>query len=171
MSQVDRTGLLLAGEPRRLSERKVGMGEIEVARGAFLLRTLLGSCIGLVLYDLRSQVGGLAHIVLPNSNGQSSAPGKYADTALAELLKQIVELGGRERQLSAKLAGGANMFATSGPTSIGDQNLAAIELLLKSAGIPVMGRHCGGRSGRRIAFEVDTGRVAVDIVGSSTIEI
>ena len=113
----------------------------------------------------------MAHIVLPNSNGQVGTPGKYADTALAELLKQIIELGGRERQLSAKLTGGANMFATSGPTTIGDQNLAAIELLLKSAGIPVIGRHCGGRSGRRVAFEVDTGRVSVDVVGSSTVEV
>ena len=171
MNQLDRSGLLLAGEQRRLTERKVGMGDIEVTRGAFLLRTLLGSCIGLVIYDLRNQVGGMAHIVLPNSNGQVGTPGKYADTALAELLKQIIELGGRERQLSAKLTGGANMFATSGPMTIGDQNLAAIELLLKSPGIPVIGRHCGGRSGRRVAFEVDTGRVTVDVVGSSTIEV
>ena len=83
------------------------MGEIEVARGAFMLRTLLGSCVGLVVYDLKNQVGGLAHIVLPASNGQTVLPGRYADTALAELLKQIRELGGRERQLSAKFAGGA----------------------------------------------------------------
>ena len=171
MNEPIRSSPVLAREPRRLSERKVGMGEIEVARGAFMLRTLLGSCIGLVLYDLRNQVGGLAHIVLPTANGQTGTPGKYADSALAELLKQIVELGGRERQLSAKLTGGANMFATSGPTSIGDQNIAAIELLLKSTGIPVLGRHCGGRSGRRVAFEVDTGRVTVDIVGSSPIEV
>jgi len=158
-------------QPRQLPERKVSMGEIEVARGAFMLRTLLGSCVGLVVYDLKNQVGGLAHIVLPTSNGQTSLPGKYADTALAELLKQIRELGGRERQLSAKFAGGANMFATTGPASIGDQNIGAVEQLLKSAGIPVMGRHCGGKSGRRLAFEVDTGRVAIDVVGSPTIEL
>ena len=63
------------------------------------------------------------------------------------------------------------MFATTGPASIGDQNISAVEQLLKSAGIPVMGRHCGGKSGRRLAFEVDTGRVAIDIVGSPTIEL
>lgn len=159
------------GENRPLPERKVGMGEMDVVRGSFLLRTLLGSCIGLILYDLRNQVGGLAHVVLPNSNGQNATPGKYADTAVTELLRQIEVLGGRPRQLSAKLTGGANMFATSGPSSIGDQNLAAVEQLLKTAGIPVMARHCGGRVGRRVAFEVDTGRVTVEMVGSAPVEI
>lgn len=158
-------------KPRPLPERKVGMGEIEVLRGAFRLRTLLGSCVGLMLYDHRNQVGGLAHVVLPNSNGQTVTPGKYADTAVTEMLRQIEELGGRERQLSAKFAGGANMFATSGPTSIGDQNIAAVELILKRLGIPILGRDCGGRAGRRVAFEVDTGRVVIEMVGAAPIEI
>lgn len=152
-------------------ERKVGMGEIETVCGAFRLRTLLGSCIGLVLYDLRSQVGGLAHIVLPESKGQTSVPGKYADTAIPELLKQIETLNGRLNHLTAKIIGGANMFATSGPTAIGDQNIAAVEQLLKSKCIPVLGRHCGGRQGRRVAFDVDTGRVSVEIVGEAIIEV
>ena len=171
MSDLQKPALSGATQPRRLPERKVSMGEIEVVRGAFVLRTLLGSCLGLILYDLKNQVGGLAHIVLPSSNGQESSPGKYADTALANLLRQIEILGGRERQLSAKLAGGSNMFATSGPSTIGDQNIAAVEQLLKMAGIPVMGRHCGGKAGRRVAFEVDTGRVTVEVVGSPPVEI
>lgn len=156
---------------RPLPERKVGMGEIEVVRGAFRLRTLLGSCIGLVLYDHRNQVGGLAHVVLPSSNGQTTTLGKYADTAIVEMLRQIEELGGRERQLSAKVTGGANMFATSGPMTIGDQNIAAVESILKKMCIPVIARDCGGKAGRRVAFEVDTGRVIVETVGSSPIEI
>ena len=171
MNPADKISPIVSGEPRRLPERKVGMGEIEVARGAYLLRTLLGSCIGLILYDHRYQIGGLAHVVLPNSNRQTSTPGKYADTALVELIRQIQELGGRERQLSAKVIGGANMFTTSGPLSIGDQNIAAVDLLLKNAGIPIMARHCGGRAGRRVAFEVDTGRVTIETVGFPPIEI
>jgi chemotaxis protein CheD len=156
---------------RQLPERKVGMGEIEVVRGSFRLRTLLGSCIGLVLYDLKSQVGGMAHIVLPSSNGQGALPGKYADTAVPELLRQIEALNGRVKHLAAKLAGGANMFATTGPSSIGDQNVTMVEQLLKKVGIPVLGRHCGGRQGRRIAFEVDTGRVTIEVVGAPGIEL
>jgi chemotaxis protein CheD len=152
-------------------ERKVGMGEIETVRGVFRLRTLLGSCIGLVLYDLRTQVGGLAHIVLPDSKGQSAPLGKYANTAIPEMLKQIEQLNGRVRYLTAKVIGGASMFSTFGPMAIGDQNAAAVEQLLKDRGIPVLGRDCGGRQGRRVAFDVDTGRVTVETVGEAMIEI
>lgn len=152
-------------------ERKVGMGEIEVVSGSLVLKTLLGSCIGLVLHDSRLQVGGMAHVILPRSEGNSGPPGKFADTAVAELLRLIESQGGRPRHLVAKLAGGSNMFSTSSANRIGDQNLAAIESHLLSFGIPVLGRHCGGNLGRRMTFFVETGRVTVDILGTPTIEL
>ena len=158
------------------TERKVGMGELNVVSGAFRLKTLLGSCVGLVLYDRSNRVGGLAHIVLPTSNGEKLSLekwplGKYADIAIPEMLRQFEQLNGRVKQLTARIAGGAKMFATSGPMSIGDQNIAAVEQLLKSAGIPVLGRHLGGTQGRRLAFDVDSGSVIVEVVGSPAIEL
>lgn len=161
-------------EPREtplLLERKVAMGEMAVVQGAYVLRTLLGSCIGLALYDSRRRIGGLAHIVLPNSNGQGTPPGKYADTAIPELMRQIEQLGGNLRNISARFAGGSNMFATSGPGSIGEQNQAVVDQLLKEAGIPVLGRHCGGQQGRRMALNVETGVVTIEIVGSPSVEL
>jgi chemotaxis protein CheD len=152
-------------------ERKVGIGELGVLQGSGMLRTLLGSCIGLVLHDSNSAVGGLAHIVLPSSNGPTPSPGKYADTAIPELIRLIEQAGGKTRNLTAKLAGAANMFATANPNGIGDQNLATVERLLHAAGIPVLGRHCGGRQGRRMAYDVQTGAVTVEIVGGQPIEL
>lgn len=152
------------------SERKVGMGELEVIQGTGSLRTLLGSCIGLVLHDSRNRVGGLAHIVLPSTNGTQSLPGKYADTALPELLRRIALAGGRTQNLSAKFAGGAHMFATANLNAVGEQNIAMVESLLKSAGIPVLGRHCGGKQGRRMAFDVETGKVTVEVLGEPPVE-
>jgi len=149
-----------------VAELKVGMGQIEVAQGGHVLRTLLGSCIGLALHDPRTRVGGLAHIVLPASRGDMSPPGKFADTALPELLRLIGELGGRTDKLIAKVAGAANMFSASTGNLIGEQNLTAVEELLASRKIPVVGRHCGGTQGRRMAFFVETGEVTIDIVGS-----
>ena len=171
MSESMNNSSISSKEFRSLPERKVGMGEIDVVSGAFRLRTLLGSCVGLMLYDHRHHVGGLAHIVLPHSNGEGTPHGKYADTALPELLRQIEQLNGRVKHLAAKISGGANMFATKGPMSIGDQNIAAVEQLLKSAGIPILGRHCGGNQGRRVSFDVDTGRVTIEVVGASAIEL
>lgn len=153
------------------AERKVGIGEIGVLQTTGVLRTLLGSCIGLVLHDPRCCVGGLAHIVLPLSNDAQQPLGKYADTAVPELIRLIERSGGKTRDLIAKLAGGANMFATPKPNGIGDQNLVMVEKLLKDAGIPIKARHCGGQQGRRMAYDVGTGVVTVEIVGSPAVKL
>lgn len=155
----------------RQLERKVGIAEIVVARNEGILRTLLGSCVGLALYDHRSRTGGMAHIVLPSSNGVSAPIGKYADTAIPELIRQMIQLGGKSSHFSAKIAGGANMFATTTQRSIGDQNLAAVRELLQQMMIPMSGSHCGGTQGRRMALNVSTGEVIVEIVGQSSVRI
>ena len=147
--------------------RRVGMGELDVMRGGGVLRTLLGSCIGLVLYDRQNVVGGLAHIVHPDSTGRTGPPGKYADTALSELLKLIEQKGGRQRNLTARYAGGSNMFGTNQLNQIGQLNIAAVAKLLKSAGIPVLATDCGGGKGRQLVFEIATGEVTVEILGST----
>jgi chemotaxis protein CheD len=155
---------------RKSADRKVGMGEMHVVQGSGILRTLLGSCIGLILHDTIRCVGGMAHIVLPTSNG-SDQLGKYADTAFPELVSQIQRAGGISRSLTAKLAGGANMFALTTSNGIGEQNLAMVEQLLKEARIPVLGRHCGGQQGRKVAFDVQTGAVTVEVVGGVLVEL
>lgn len=151
--------------------RKVGIGELDVLQGTGVLRTLLGSCIGLVLHDRSNRVGGLAHIVLPTASGETQTPGKYADTAVPELIRLIEQSGGSSRQLTAKLAGGANVLALSKPNSIGDQNLEMVERLLKALGIFVLARHVGGQLGRRMAYDVETGIVTVEIVGQPAVEL
>jgi chemotaxis protein CheD len=151
------------------ADRKVAMGQIEVGQRGHVLRTLLGSCVGLTLHDRRAGVGGLAHIVLPDSRGDRTAPGKFADTALPELLRLINELGGRAEKLIAKIAGAANMFSSDGGNLVGQQNLLAVEELLASRKIPIVGRHCGGTQGRRMAFYIETGEVTIDILGSESV--
>jgi chemotaxis protein CheD len=150
---------------------KLGLGELGVLTGTGTVRTLLGSCIGLVLHDQKHRVGGMAHIVLPESNGSDHPPGKYADTAIPELIRRIEAAGGQPRHLSAKLAGGANMFASTNLNGIGEQNLTTVERLLKDAGIPVLARHCGGQQGRKMLYDVETGTVTVEIVGGTPVKI
>ncbi len=48
----------------------VGMGRIVVERDPAVLSCIgLGSCIGVSLYDKEKKIGGLAHIMLPDSEG------------------------------------------------------------------------------------------------------
>lgn len=144
----------------------IGMGDIGVGRGNGSLRTFVGSCVGLAIYDRRQKLAGLAHIVLPHSKGNGVPPGKYADTAVPEMIRLLQDLNGGPVRLSAKLVGGAKMFAFQKGLTIGDQNVAAVESILGELGIPIVGRCCGGDRGRRVSIDIGTGDVHVETIGS-----
>jgi chemotaxis protein CheD len=143
---------------------KVGMADLRTIRGSGILRTTgLGSCVGLSLYDPVSKVAGMAHIMLPSSElawTPSVSPAKYADTAIPELIRQMTELGALTGRLEAKLAGGAQMFASvSGGDSlrIGPRNTETCRRLLQERHIPISGEDTGGHYGRTIEFHCGTG--------------
>lgn len=154
-------------------ETTVKMGEIAVSRDVGLLRTLLGSCLGVVLYDRRWRAAAMAHIVLPESRGQQAHLGKFADTAIPEMIRRLGSLlGDQPLKLTAKIAGGANMFTVNGAAAtIGQQNVSAVEKLLEERRILIVGRHLGGTQGRRMALDVATGIVTIDVVGATSTEL
>jgi chemotaxis protein CheD len=155
----------------QVHKQSVRMGEIAFARGAGTLRSLLGSCIGIALYDRGSNVAGLAHVVLPQSRGKGAPPGKFMDTAIPALIEGMEALAEGRLAAEARIAGGANMFATSVTNTVGMQNIEACERLLGEHGIPLKARHCGGEQGRRMMLDASTGVVTIEIVGAETIEI
>ena len=128
-------------------------------RGAARIRTLLGSCVGVVLYDRTSKLGGLAHVVLPSARGPVDHPGKYADTAIPAVIAELERrLGPRTRtRLTAKLVGGASMFQVDTPAestlNIGRRNQEAIEAILDDAADP----RPGPRPGRHDRTPLDPG--------------
>ena len=144
---------------------QVGMGQIAVAQQPNRLTAVLGSCVGVVLYHPRLQVGALCHVVLPASNGRPSAAGKFADTAIPEMLKLLEKHGAYASGMVAKITGGSCMFGNGGPMQIGEANIQAVTVMLKDAGIKIVGRDVGGTIGRRIHFDAATGQVTVETVG------
>lgn len=156
----------VAREANAFHGGSIGMGAIGCGREAGTLRTFLGSCVGLALYDPRLRVAALAHIVLPDSRGEGHPPGKYADTAIPEAVEMLRTLaGGGSLRLSAKIAGGAKMFAFQSGITIGDQNIQAVEERLAALDIPILGRSCGGDKGRRMTVDVASGAVTVERMG------
>ena len=73
---------------------KVGMADYKVGRyPASLISYGLGSCVGIALYDPVTKIGGLAHIMLPDSKQARSTenPAKFADTALPKMLDDLLK--------------------------------------------------------------------------------
>ena len=157
--------------PSSASPLTARIGEIIFAREHQTIRTLLGSCVGVALYDKQKRQGILAHILLPDSNGHEGSAGKFVDTAIPEMLNHLRREGSNVSQVTARIAGGASMFELSSETNIGAQNLEALESTLKLHQIAVLGRHCGGTQGRRMVFTPVDGIVRIHIVGCDAIEI
>jgi chemotaxis protein CheD len=127
-----------------------------------VLETLLGSCVGIAVWDERSGNGGLAHIVLPDSQGKTASPGKFVDTAVLELKNRLLEGGANAYSLRAKLAGGAIMFGSNSET-IGTRNCEAALAHLEQQKIRVVAKHLGGNKGRVIRFSLKDWSVEVEM--------
>lgn len=123
------------------------------------IRTILGSCVSICLWDQRQRVGGMNHFLLPASTEGKAASLRFADVATKALLENLQRLGCRPRDLQAKIFGGSSMFQSQNryAISLGARNVAAALDLLKEAGIPVTAQETGGTQGRKIVFHTDNG--------------
>lgn len=139
------------------------MAGIEYGAAPDVLETLLGSCVGIAIWDRQTRRGGLAHIVLPESRGSTSAPGKFADTAVAELRRRLIAAGCHPSRMTAKIAGGSTMFGERNERDVGEKNHRAVVDQLRAHSIPVLAEHIGGNQGRIIRFALDDGSVSVSI--------
>jgi chemotaxis protein CheD len=145
----------------------VPIGRWGVVAAPKQIRTLLGSCAGVVLHDRAGRLGGVAHIVLPDSRGELDHPGKFADTAIPGMIADLERLMGRSSRgrLTAKVVGGASMFQTGPALNIGRMNQDAVDQVLAGLGIPVLARDVGGGSGRRLTLDVASGIVTIRVPG------
>jgi chemotaxis protein CheD len=102
--------------------------------------------------------------MLPDSGiaPEEYLPFKFADTAVPALKKVVRKLGAYDSRLTAKIVGGANMFANLRTTlNIGVQNIEAARQHLTTNNIGLIAEDVGGNRGRRVAFNVVTGLVTV----------
>jgi chemotaxis protein CheD len=143
------------------------MGEMVVSSDPSeeLVALGLGSCIGLAMVDRTAGVAGLAHIVLPESSNRDAQVGKFADTAVPELIEKMRQAGGVKRRLETAIAGGARMFEMSGGLDIGSRNEAAVRAALARARIPLTAAKTGGSTGRTVKVSVGELHVTVRSAG------
>lgn len=140
----------------------IGIGDLKVCRTTDVLVTYaLGSCVGICLLDSQAGVGGLSHIMLPDStssSGGAATPMKFADTAIPMLIREMEKLGASRGRLRAKIAGGATMFAiTNDRFNIGDRNVAQVKAILAKERIPILAEDTGSNYGRTLFFYPGTG--------------
>ncbi len=151
---------------------KVGMADLNICVSPDGITTLgLGSCVGIAIRDPVTKIGGLAHIMLPDSKtirNNGNIP-KFADTGIEELVKRVVAKGANRTRLVAKIAGGAQMFSFGGGNSetirVGERNVEASKKKLAELKIPILAEDTGKNYGRTVIFYPETGDYIIRAVG------
>jgi len=147
---------------------KVGISDLNIAKnGDVLVTYALGSCVGICLYDARLRIAGLSHIMLPSSEGFNALgkqEEKFADTAIKRLLQLMAREGALQSRLTAKIAGGAQMFpgvSNSSLSNIGLRNVTAVKAELIKHRIPIVAEDTGKDYGRTQYFYSEDGKMII----------
>lgn len=152
------------------SEIIVRVADLRAAAAPGVLMTVgLGSCVAILLYDPIARVAGLAHILLPSPAlaRRDATPGRFPQTAVPRTLELMAELGASPRRVTARLVGGASMFASlaaPGTIQMGERNLVACRQVLSLQGIALTGEATGGDYGRTVRLWAADGRIEVTSV-------
>jgi chemotaxis protein CheD len=137
--------------------------------GADLVTYSLGSCLGVVLYDPLKKIGGLLHVMLPDSSIHPAKaadwPSMFMDTGVPRLFHSLYHLGADRSRLIVKAAGGAQFLDTAKVFNIGARNQQALLALLDRNGFALQAGDFGGVSSRTLRLDLGTGKVQIQTPG------
>ncbi|MCW4035314.1 MAG: chemotaxis protein CheD [Candidatus Bathyarchaeota archaeon] len=169
------TSKVVQNSEKSFQEVRVDMADMKVETKPVVLITNVGSCVAICIHDSVNKSGGLAHIMLPDSKITKNdvLVSKYADTAVPALAEALRKSGRSSFGLSAKIAGGANMFSNlkANSLNIGEKNVEAVKEALENNGIKLLAEDVRGTCGRRVAFNIVTGKVHVRCGNKEVTEI
>ena len=143
-------------------EIRIYIGGVHASPSPTVIKTLLGSCVGVCLHDPIARVGGMNHFMLPHGGGPGEDAFRFGVHAMDCLIGAIMKAGGDRRRLVAKVFGGAHVLAIKGPLSaVPRKNLDFVDEFLAAEGIPVLSSDVGGHCARHVHFHTGTGRAFV----------
>ena len=145
-------------------------GQVFVSSQGQSIVLILGSCVGVCIWDAVKAIGGATHYLLPSWDGTGVASPRYGNVAISMLVQKLLEAGANRGQLQAKVFGGGCLFDSMRESSarkeqhLGSRNVEmALEILAK-AQIPVMSTVVGVDRGQRIVFRTDTGDAEIKVL-------
>ena len=155
----------------------VGVADMAASHDAddLIITHALGSCLGITIYDPVADVGGMLHVMLPDSgidpNRAIETPHMFVDTGVPRLFKECYALGAVKERLEVKVAGGAcaSGEADSDFFQIGKRNFLTLRKLLWKNGVLLKAHDVGGSVSRTMSIEIGTGAVVMKSGGKETL--
>ena len=165
------TGKWVIAPPRKTLV--VGVADMVVSNdsSAEIVTYSLGSCLGVTIYDSVKKIGGLLHLMLPDSKIDAEkavkAPFMFVDTGVPRLFHAAYNLGAERSRLTVKVAGGAQLLDQQGIFNIGIRNFEALEKLLAQNGLKAHSTDTGGLSSRTLRLDLTNGQVSIKMPGAT----
>ncbi len=151
----------------------VGVADMAVSNdpGAELVTYSLGSCLGITIYDPLKKIGGLLHLMLPDSNidpvKASTMPHMFVDSGVPRLFHAAYNLGADRSRLVVKVAGGAQLLDGQGIFNIGSRNCEAFKKLIAQQGLRIHSEDTGGMASRTVRLDLNNGDMTVKSPGAN----
>lgn len=156
--------------PLQVREVYLHAGQTRCSRDPLVLSMILGSSVGVCLFDHQLSIGGATHFLLPEFPQGAGTPScRYGDVAVQELVGQLRSLGSKPANLTARVFGGACMFQSfreNGRSHVGHRNAVIAVEMLSRLSIRVIEKDVAGNLGRKVKMWSNTGAVVVEVVGS-----
>ncbi len=129
----------------------------------------LGSCIGVVVWDPETRVGGMLHYMLPESSlspaKAKAKPAMFGDTGIPALFRAVYELGAVKKRLIVKVAGGSQLLDDNGTFNIGKRNFVMLRKIFWKNSVLIDAEHVGGSLSRTLRLDVGSGRLLLKVRG------
>jgi chemotaxis protein CheD len=150
-----------------IQEIYVQPGESHLVSQPAVLRTVLGSCVGVTFLVPRLGIGALCHPMLPKCPpaklaGLSVDAGRrYVDFAIRDIASRLDSRGALRGEAVVKLFGGNDVLTIKGDPrrTVGKLNSEAALRVLAEEGFTVAASCLGGATGVHISFETVHGEV------------
>jgi chemotaxis protein CheD len=148
-----------------MNKEFINSGQLYIASEPTHIAIILGSCVGICLYDQSTNICGLNHYLLSFWNGNGLKSPKYGNISIELMIDKMLQVGANKNKMIAKVFGGANIYNVNvGNNIIGEQNILVATQLLAEHRIPIVAKDVGGTRGRKILVDSATGRVQMKYV-------
>jgi len=136
-------------------------GQLTVQTRALKIKTIVGSCVAVCLYDPQARIGGLNHYLLARPGPSDPADTRFGTCAMEQLVARMRQAGARLPRLQAAVVGGGHPIDLEHADRIGAENVAVALAVLNAHHIRVVRQETGGDHGRKLLFDTGTGELLV----------
>ncbi len=146
----------------------LNVSEIHITNENEKIKTILGSCVSVVIFVPRLKLSAICHARLPQGKYTPSKKSGccYVDGSILYMINELLKRGASENEFVIKAFGGAqivfkNIEKNVASKSIGQQNVAMIKTVLAERGLVLSSYDLGGHSGRKLIYNTHKNDVLI----------